>query len=351
MPAPLLESAEATTPTGGGRLSKIQKLAALLVMLGPDSAAQILKTLDAREIEAVSKEMAHFTLISQEQQMEILEEFSDVAVEASTAVAAGAEFTRTALEKAVGSAKASDILGRVAPNRAPSGAMQGVAEMEARHIFNLIRHEQIQTIAFLMSYLAPEKAGQVFALLPPEQAEQVIERLATLAPTPVEVMERVVGVLNTKLGIKQTRVLTQTGGINNAADILNSMDKTVSKTLLAAIENRNADLCLAIRKKMFTFEDLGALDSTAIQRIMRETDMRDLALSLKKSSETLKKLLLSNISRRAAETVEEEIAFMGHIKQRDIEAAQLRVIDVVRKLESEGELDLDEAREGQYEMA
>jgi flagellar motor switch protein FliG len=228
--------------------------------------------------------------------------------------------------------------------------MQTIADMDPRHIFNLIRDEQAQTVAFVVSHLLPEKAAQVFALLRPEQRDQIIERLATLAPTPVEVAERVVDVLNAKLGVKQTRALNQTGGVTTAADILNAMDKTVSRTLLTSIEERNPELCQAIRKKMFMFEDLLRLNSQAVQRIMREIDMRDLAVSLKKASDPLKKLLLSNISRRAAEAVQDEISFMGQVKLRDIEAAQFRIIDAVRKLEAEGEIDLDATRAGEYEI-
>jgi flagellar motor switch protein FliG len=341
------EAAEGDSPA----LNKTQKLAALLVMLGAESAATLLRQLQPREIEAVSREMARFNLINRDQQEEILREFSDVAVAASTSVSAGIDVTRLTLEKAIGSFKASDVLGRVAPSRTPaSGPMQAITEMEPRHMFNLIRDEQPQTVAFVISHLSPEKAAQVLGLFRPEQRDQVVERLATLAPSPVEVAEKLMEVLNAKLGIKQTRAMAQTGGVTTAADILNAMDKAVSRTLLTSIEERNPDLCQAIRKKMFTFEDLALLEPAAVQRIMRETDMRDLTLALKKASEPLKKLLLSNISRRAAETVQEEIAFLGHVKLRDVEAAQFRIIDAVRKLEAEGEVDLDQTRSAEYEM-
>ena len=332
-------------------LTKTQKLAALLIMLGPESGATILRQMQPREVEAISREMAHFSLITREQQMEILEEFSGVALAASTSVSAGVDVTRTTLEKAVGSFKASDIMGRIVSTRGPvGGAMQAIADMDPRHIFNLVRDEHVQAITFIVSHLSSEKAAQVLNLLRPEQRDQVIERLATLAPTPVEVAEKVVDVLNAKLGVKQTRALNQTGGVTNAADILNIMDKTVSRTLLTNLEERNPDLSAAIRKKMFTFEDLLLLSAPAIQRIMREIEMRDLSLSLKKVSEPLKKLLLSNVSRRAAESVQDELAFLGHVKLRDVEAAQFRIIDSVRKLESEGEIDLDEARVQENEM-
>jgi flagellar motor switch protein FliG len=332
-------------------LNKTQKLAALLVMLGPDSGAAVLRQFQPREVEAISREMARFNLITHEQQVDILEEFSDVAVAASTSISAGVDVTRNTLEKAVGSFKASDILGRVVSQRAPmDSAMQGITDMEPRNIFNLIRDEQVQTITFIVSHLAPEKAAQVLNLLRIEQRDQVIERLATLAPTPVEVVEKIVDVLNAKLGVKQTRAMTQTGGVTTAADILNAMDKTVSRTLLTNIEERNPELSMSIRKKMFMFEDLLLLDPQSIQRIMREIEMRDLTLALKKASEPLKKLLLSNISRRAAESVQEELEFLGHVKLRDVEAAQFRIIDSVRKLEAEGEIDLDEARTLENEM-
>jgi flagellar motor switch protein FliG len=167
----------------------------------------------------------------------------------------------------------------------------------------------------------------------------------------MEVMEKVVEVLNAKMDVKQSRGMTQSGGITNAANVLNAMDKAVGKTMLVSVEDRNPELAQAIRKKMFTFEDLINLDSSSIQRIMREIDMADLAMGLKKASDPLKKLLLSNISKRAAETVQEEMAFMTGVKAKDIDAAQVRIIEVVRKLEAEGEIDLDEARQSQYEMA
>jgi flagellar motor switch protein FliG len=333
-------------------LNKTQKLAALLVMLGSESAAAILKQFQPREIESISREMARFNLITREQQQEILMEFSNVAVEASTSVSAGVEVTRHMLEKALGSFKASDVLGRITSTRAPVGAMQGIADMDPRHLFNLLRDERVQAITFIISYLSPEKAAQVLNLLRPEQRDQVIERLATLAPTPVEVGEKVVDVLNAKLGVKQTRAMTQTGGITSVADLLNAMDKTVSRGLLTHIEEHNPDLSQAIRKKMFTFEDLLSLDPPYIQRIMREVDMRDLTVALKKVSEPLKRLLLSNISRRAAASVQEEMAFLGHVKMRDVEAAQFRIIDAVRKLEAEGEIEIGSSTptESEYEM-
>jgi flagellar motor switch protein FliG len=325
------------------KMSKLQKLAALLIVLGPDSAAQILKNLDEHEIEAVSLEMSKLAVINQEMQREILREFTEVAVQASTAILGGVNFTKAALEKSVGLFRASDIIGRVAPARMPLAAMQQIIDMDVRQLFNLLKQEQPQTIALILSYLTPEKSSQLLMMLRGELRDQVVERLATLAPTPVEVLERIVEVLNQKAGVKPTRALSQTGGLKNAADLLNSMDKNLSQSMLMDLERRNPELSQAIRQKMFTFEDLALLDSASLQKIMREVDMRDLAVSLKTASAKLKASLLSVISKRAAETVNEEISFLGPLKKRDIEASQLRIIDSVRQLETEGEIDLSSA--------
>ena len=343
-------AATAEPATENASLNKVQMLAALLVMLGSESAAVILRQFQPREVEAISREMARFTLITREQQEQILQEFSSVALAASTSISAGAEVTRHTLEKALGSFKASDVMGRVTTTRAPLGSMQVIAEMDPRQIFNLIRDEQVQAVTFVVSHLSPEKAAQVLNLLTPEKRELAIERLASLAATPVEVAEKVVEVLNTKLGVKQTRAMSQTGGVTIVADVLNAMDKTVSRDVLTNLENRNPELTLSIRKKMFTFEDLLLLSGGSIQRIMREIDMRDLTVALKKASTPLKNLLLSNISRRAAESVQEEIAFLGNVKSRDVEAAQFRIIDAVRKLEAEGEIELEDSRVNEDEM-
>jgi flagellar motor switch protein FliG len=351
MSATLIEPSPATAPARQeGALTKVQKLAALLVMVGPENASLILREFQPREIEAISREMANFALITREQQQEILEDFSDVALTASTGVCAGVDITRATLEKALGTFKASDVLGRILPSRPALSGMQAISEMDSRHIFNLIRDEQPQTIAFVISHLAPDKGAQVLGLLKPEQRDGIVERLARLGPTPVEVAEKVIEVLNAKRGVKQTRALTQTGGVTTAADVLNATDKTLSRTLLTSIEQRDPELCQAIRKKMFTFEDLLRFSSQSIQRIMREVDIREITLALKKSSEPLRKLLLSSVSRRAAEAVQEELALLRNVKAREVEAAQFKIVDAVRRLEAEGEIEMEEEAEVGYEM-
>jgi flagellar motor switch protein FliG len=325
------------------KMTRHQKLAALLVVLGPESAAQVLKNLDEHELEIVSMEMSKLTLITQELRQEILREFSDLAVQAGTAALGGVHYTKTVLEKSIGLFRASDIIGRVSPAPVPIGSMRQIVEMDIRQLFNLLKEEQPQTVALVASYLSAEKTSQLLTLFSDAMRDQIIERLATLGPTPVEVVESIVQVLGRRTNVKSTRALSQTGGLKNAADVLNAMDRNFSDPLLADLERRNPELALAVRQKMFTFEDLITLDRNALQKIMREVDMRDLALSLKSASAKLKEALLGCISKRAANTVNEEVAFLGSVKKRDIEAAQLRIVDSVRRLESEGEIEIHSA--------
>ncbi|MBP9902187.1 MAG: flagellar motor switch protein FliG [Verrucomicrobiota bacterium] len=329
-------------------LTRLQKFAVLLLMLGPETAAQILQHCDEKEIEAVAVEMVRLNIVSQEVQAEVLVEFAQVAVHAGTAVSGGAEVVRATLEKAVGQFRASAIVRRFVPDGLNSDvgtALRPLLEAEPRELFNALRTEQPQTIALLASHLPPDKASEMLKFCPAELRDQVVERLATLSPTPIEVVEQVVAVLTRKLVAKPTRALSRSGGLKSAAAVLNALKRDVSKTVLTSIEERNPDLGKAIRQKMFTFDDVGRLEPAALQKILREVDTRDLATSLHKAGEPVKTALLSCISKRAAETVREEMSFLGSVKLRDIEAAQGRIVEVVRRLEGEGEIELNPGEE------
>jgi flagellar motor switch protein FliG len=263
-----------------------------------------------------------------------------MAVQAGTAALGGAAYTKSVLEKSVGLFRASDIIGRVAPAPIPVASMRQIVEMDMRQLFNMLKEEQPQTVALVASYLAPEKTSQLLTMFSDTARDQIIERLATLGPTPVEVVEAIVQVLSQKSNVKSTRALNQTGGLKTAADVLNAMDRNFSDPLLTELDRRNPDLSQLIRQKMFTFEDLLTLENTALQKVMREVDMRDLAVALKGATPKLMQALLACISKRAGDTVREEISFLGSVKKKDIEGAQLRVVDSVRRLESEGEIEI-----------
>jgi len=338
------ESRDPRPETQDPNLTRVQKIAVLLFMLGPDTAGEVLKHCDEKEIEAVSAEMMRINLVSQELQAEVLREFTQVAAQAGHAVSGGADFTRHALEKAVGRLKASRIVRRVA-NGPPSATLQPILNADPRELYSLIAPEQPQTIALLVSHLPAEVASKLLAVCSPELRDQVVERLATIAPTPASVIEKIVAVLSRKLATKPLRGLSRTGGMKSAATLLNALDRHTSEAVLASIEVRNPDLGQAIRQKMLLFEDMWQLEPSALQKILREVDLNDLTVALKKASEPLKTALLGCISKRAAETVREELSFLGAIKVKDVEAAQSRIVEVARRLESEGEIELNAGEE------
>ena len=309
----------------------------LLVVLGEETSIAFLRGLQPDELEAICAEMAKVGMMSIEMQNVVLKEFTDVAIHASTSLRGGFEFTQAMLEKALGLYKAATVISRVLPTRTPVSSMTQIVELEPRQIFNLLKQEQPQTISLILSYLPPEKASQLLIMLRGDLRDQVIERLATLAPTPIEIVEKVVEQLNRKLGTQHTRALNLTGGLKSAANLLNSLDKNLTKSLLQNIEERNPELGQQIRQKMFTFEDVATLETPVLQKVLREVDLRDLAIALKTASDSLKGALLGAVSKRAAETVQEEMSFMGPLKLRDIEAAQLRIIELVRKSEADNE--------------
>jgi flagellar motor switch protein FliG len=326
------------------KLTPLQKLAGFLLLLDAENAAQILQQLDEPQLELVTGEMAKFPAISQELQGELLQEFSPVAVEAVTAISGGVGRVQAILEKAVGLFRASDILGRVSPQRPSVAAMHEIVEMDPRALYNVLRHEQLQTIALVVSYLPSDKASQLMALVRPDLRERIVERLATLAPTSLEVVESVAESLHSRLAGNQTRALNQTGGIKVAAELLNALPKNLSDSILVSLKERNAELSDAVLKKMLTFEELERLDGKTLQKILQEVDFRSLAVALKTAPESLKSKMLGCISKRAADNVREEMGFLDSLKISQIETAQMEIIDIVRRMQNEGTIDLEDIR-------
>ena len=323
-------------------LNASQKLAAFLVIMGEDAAAEIVKNFDDNERELVCAEMANLPLLDSQQQGEVLQEFTEMAVEARSGISGSVDFTRSVLEKSVGLFKAAEIIGRVGTARTSVASMQQIIDLDATSIMNLLKEEDAQTIALVLSYLSAAKGSEVLMGLPERQREIVVEKLATLESTPIEVVETLGDVLSSKVGERVSRALNQTGGEKSAAAVLNAMSKDDRKKLLDNIDERQPDLVRSIRMKMFTFDDLQTLDVKTMQKIMREVDAGQLAIALKAATTTLRDAMLGALSKRAAENVNEEIEGLpDNLSMRAIESSQNGIIDVVRQLETEGEISLE----------
>jgi len=322
------------------KLTRVQKLAAVMILLGEDAAGIILKTFDKNEREQVCAEMANLPMLDVDEQQKILGEFTERAVASISSLEGSEDYTKRVLERAVGMFEAEEIIGRVSMSRTSVTAMQQIIDMDPLGICNLIKEEQAQTISLVLSYLPPAKAGDVLLRLPESVRENVVERLAKLAPTPIEVVETVGRTLSKRIGDKITRSLNQTGGYQSAASLLKNMTKDSRDEILNNMDERIPDLVREIKSKMFTFDDLAELDNRVLQKAMTQVDADRLPLALIASTDRVRDALLGAMSKRAAETVREEMENLGKVKLADINAAQETVVSVIREMEDSGELEI-----------
>lgn len=325
-----------------GKLTRQQKLAIFLIIIGPEAAAEVLRHFDDADIELLCREMSTVTVVPIEVQRLSMEEFSPLVARSVGSALGGLSYAQRTLEIAKGDYKASTIVGRIGPVVGTSvEVIKDISEMEGRQIFNLIKHEQPQTISFLLSYLDSEKSAEVFALLGPELREEVIERLGTIESTSLELVSKIARSLGKHYDSKVRPAFHRSGGVRAVADLLNQLDKEMSKNLLARLEERNANLSAAIRKKLFSFEDLLRLQPADFQRVLREVDSANLATAMKSASEKLRENIYGAISKRAAESLKEELEMLGPVRLKDVETAQEAIIQVVRRLEEEGQITLE----------
>ncbi len=325
------------------KLTRMQKLALFLIVIGPEAAAEILRSFDDGQIELLCREMGGFPMVPDVVRRQVLEEFAPLIGESVSSSLGGLDFAKRAVEKVRGDHRATSILGRagMTDGAATADALRDFGEMEGRQIFNLLRAEHPQTIAFVLSHLTSAKAAEVFGLLVPEVREEVIERLGIIDRTSTALVGKIVRSLGRHLESGPRPTLQASGGVRAVADLLNGLDKATSKTVLTRLEERNATLGAAVRRRLFSFEDLSRLTAADLQRVLREVDSSNLALSLKGASDGLKDKVFGAISKRAAESPRDEIGMLGAVRRKEVDAAQDSVIQVVRRLEEEGAVTLD----------
>ena len=325
------------------KLSKLQRLAVFLIVVGPEASSELLTQFDDAAIESICREMGKIPVVPEATRTAVIEEFSPIIGQSLQFTLGGPDYARRTLAIARGEFKAEAMMNRVGaePTVTSSEVMDGIAEMDGRQIYNLLKAEQPQTIAYLLSHLGSAKSGEVFKLLPEDVRDDVIERLGTIESTPRELVAKIVHNLTRHLDGKINPSYLASGGVRAVADLLNTLDKDSSKDLLASIEERNATLGAAVRRKMFSFEDIRRLAASDLQLVLREVDSSNLAVGMKSATDALRQSIFGSISKRAAEALEDEISMLGPVRLRDVEAAQDAIIQVVRRLEEEGTISLD----------
>ena len=314
-----------------------EKAAILLISLGPDKSAKIFKHLQEDEIEELTLEIANMRKISPDEKERVLEEFYQICLAQEYISEGGISYAKEILEKALGSQKAFDIVNKLTASLQVR-PFDFVRKTDANQLLNFIQNEHPQTISLILAYLNPQQAGQILSALPQTKQCEVAQRIATMDRTSPEIIKEVESVLERKLSSMVTQDYTLAGGIQSIVDILNSVDRGTEKFIIETLEIKDIELAEEIKKRMFVFEDIVSLDSTSIQRFIREVENNELAVALKGATEEVKEVIFSNMSKRMAEMIREDMEFMGPVRLRDVEEAQQKIVNIIRKLEEAGEI-------------
>ena len=320
------------------KLSGVQKAAILMIALGPDVSSSIIKRLPDQMIQKVTYEIANMTKITSQQRNEVLKEFLDMTVAQDYISEGGLDYARNILTKALGTQKAKEMIDTVSEITQQRRPFAIARKADAQQLFHTISREHPQTIALILCYLQPDKAATILSGLPQELQADVASRIATMNRTSPVIIRQVESVLEKKLSSIIGNDYETIGGVGTLVDILNSSDRGTEKNIINDLEKEKPDLAEKVRSNMFVFEDIITLDSASIQRILREVDSRDLALALKISSEDVANSIYQNLSKRAAQTLREDIEFMGPVRLVEAEEAQQKIVALIRKLDETNEI-------------
>ncbi len=329
------------------RMKGKNKAAVLLVALGPDLSAKIFKHLSDEEIEELTLEIANMQRVNPEMKYDILEEFHQLLEAKDYINRGGIEYARDVLNKAVGEEKANGILERLTATLQVR-PFDAIRKTDPSQLLNFIQSEHPQTIAMVLAYLDADHASHVLSALPQDIQADVTRRIAIMDRTSPDIIKDVEAILEQKLSAVVTNEYASTGGVESIVNILNSVDRGTEKNILDQLEEEDPELAAEIRKRMFVFEDIMLLDERAVQLVMRQVDTHDVALALKTASDDVENKIMSNMSKRAAEMLKEDIEFMGPVRLREVEEAQQRIVNVIRQLEDTGEIVV--ARGGESEV-
>ena len=315
-------------------LKGIQKAAILLIALGPEKSSLIFKHLKEEEIEDLTLEIANTKSVTPQVKDKVINEFYEVCLAQQYIAEGGIGYAKELLEKALGTDKAMDVIGKLTASLQVK-PFEFVKKTDASQLLNFIQDEHPQTIALILSYLSAGQAATILGALIPEKQAEVARRIATMDRTSPDVIKEVERVLESKLSSLVNQDYTIIGGVDAVVEILNTVDRG---HIMETLEVEEPELADEIRKKMFVFEDILLLDDRAIQRVLRDVDNNDLAIACKGSTEEVQNAIFSNMSKRLAEMIKEDMEFMGPVRMKDVEEAQQKIVNIIRKLEDSAEI-------------
>ena len=318
-------------------LDGLEKSAILLISLGPEKSSKIFKHLKEDEIEQLTLEIANTGSISPQLKEEVLKEFYEVCLAQQYIAEGGIAYAKELLEKALGEEKAKDVIGKLTASLQVR-PFEFIRKTDPSQLLNFIQDEHPQTIALILSYLSAGQAAMIVSALPPDRQADVAKRIAVMDRTSPDVIKEVEKVLESKLASLVNQDYTIIGGVDAVVEILNTVDRGTEKHIMETLEIEEPELADEIRKKMFVFEDILLLDDRAIQRVLRDVDNNDLAVALKGANEQVQNAIFNNMSKRLAVMIKEDMDFMGPVRMKDVEEAQQKIVNIIRKLEDSAEI-------------
>lgn len=319
------------------KLTPAARAAAVIVAMGSDSASQVYKFLKEEEIEALSLEVAKLDRLSADTLQEIVDDFYGLCVTQKVISEGGVIYARDVLEKAFGSQLATSYMERIS-HAMQIRAFEFVRKANYKNLMMMLQNEHPQTIALVLSYAKADQASQIISELPKSMQLDVVRRIAKLESVSPEIVHIVEQVLEKRFSVVVSEDMTEVGGVNYVADIMNHTDRTTEKHIFDELNRKDPELSDNIRKLMFVFEDIVNLDDMTIQRFLREVDSQDLAIAIKGSNDDVKNILLGNVSKRAQENIIQDMEYLRNVRMRDVEEAQQKIVNVIRALEESGEI-------------
>lgn len=319
------------------QLTSKQKAAVLLMSMDVDVAAKIFKELDIKEVEQIAVEITNLRDINPQVVEEVIEEFYQLMTAQNYMVEGGIEYAQMLLEKSYGLEQAREIIEKIRVLTTVRG-FNILKKADPQQLANFLSKEHPQTIALILSHLPADTTAEVVSEFPEDLRAETIMRIAKIGKVSPQLVNQIEHVVDQIAEATLSQNLAAQGGAQLVANILNKSNNQTAKAMLEAIEEKDFSLATEIKRLMFLFEDIVLIDDKGIQRILREVDKRDLALALKVSDEKIKQKIFKNMSERAASVVKEELEFMGPVKLKEVEAAQMRIVDIIKQLEEQEEI-------------
>lgn len=321
---------------GRGLTSK-QKAAQVIISLGSDVASNIYKHLHEEEIEKLTYEITRQESVAPELSDQVIDEFYQLCVAQKVYLEGGVAYAKVVLEKAFGVQQGTALLERVTKTLRTK-AFEFVRKADYKNLMNMIVNEHPQTIAMVLSYARADQASSVIAELPKNIRVDVVERIAKMDRTSPETIRQVEAVLERKFESVASVDLLEVGGINYIAEIMNNIDRGTEKFIFDELNRIDPKLSDEIRKRMFVFEDINILDSIAIQRFLREVDLKEMAVALKGANKEVAEIIFANMTQRMGDNIRSEMEYLHNVRVRDVEEAQQKIVAIIRRLEEEGEI-------------